>query len=56
MGDSVQKYYMDNSYLEIPKESEEISKEVVNILELFRLLSINDKIVVKKLIRDETVF
>ena len=56
MGDSVQKYYMDNSYLEIPKESEEKSKEVVNILELFRLLSTERKVEVKRLIKLENVF
>ena len=57
MGDSVSKFFLDNSFLEEPKEDKEVlSEDVVNILELFRLLSINDKITVKKLIRDETVF
>ena len=55
MGDSVQKYYMDNSYLEVPKEKEELSEDVVNIIQLFRLLSLNDKVEVKKLIRDENL-
>jgi hypothetical protein len=57
MGDSVSKFFLDNSFLEEPKEDKEVlSEDVVNILELFRLLSINDKIVIKKLIRNETVF
>lgn len=57
MGDSVSKFFLDNSFLEEQKiDKEVLSKDVVNILELFKLLSINDKITVKKLIRDETVF
>ena len=54
MSDSV-KYFMDNSYLEVPKEKEELSEDVVNIIQLFRLLSLNDKVEVKKLIRDENL-
>ena len=52
MGDSVTKYYQDDSYLEVPKK-EEPTNEVLNILELFRNLSIEDKVNAKKLIREE---
>ena len=61
MGDSVQKYFMDNSYLEEPKEKEElngdkISEDFVNIIDLFRLLSSAEKLAVKRLIREENIF
>ena len=62
MGDSVQKYFMDNSYLEVPKvdkielDKGEVSKDVVNIIDLFRLLSSAEKLVVKRLIREENIF
>ena len=52
MGDSVTKWFMDGSYLEEPKK-EEPTNEVLNILELFRNLSIEDKVNAKKLIREE---
>ena len=55
MSDSVT-YYMDNSYLESPKEDKELSQDVINIRELFRLLSYNDKALVKRLIREENIF
>ena len=62
MGDSVQKYFMDNSYLEETKvdkielDKGEVSKDVVNIIDLFRLLSSAEKLVVKRLIREENIF
>ena len=62
MGDSVQKYFMDNSYLEEPKEDKieldksEVSKDVVNIIDLFRLLSSAEKLAVKRIIREENIF
>lgn len=56
MSDSVQKYFLDNSYLEVPKDKEELSKDVVNIIELFRLLSTEDKATVKRIIREENIF
>ena len=62
MGDSVQKYLMDNSYLEETKvdkielDKGEVSKDVVNIIDLFRLLSSAEKLEVKRLIREENIF
>ena len=62
MGDSVQKYLMDNSYLEETKvdkielDKGEVSKDVVNIIDLFRLLSSAEKLAVKRLIREENIF
>ena len=56
MGDSVQKYYMDNSYLEVPKEKEELSEDIVNIIQLFRLLSAENKVKVKQILREENIF
>ena len=55
MSDSVT-YYMDNSYLEIPKEDKELSQDVINIRELFRLLSFEDKVITKRLIKEESIF
>lgn len=44
---SQQKYYMDDSFQRI-EEDKKLSEDVVNILELFKLLSVEDKIYVKK--------
>ena len=61
MSDSV-KYFMDNSYLEESKvdkvelDKGEVSKDVVNIIDLFRLLSSAEKLAVKRLIREENIF
>ena len=61
MSDSV-KYFMDNSYLEEPKTDKielseaEVSKDVVNIVDLFRLLSSAEKLAVKRIIREENIF
>jgi hypothetical protein len=56
MGDSVSKFFLDNSFLEEPKENKELSEDVVNILELFRLLKTEDKATAKRLIREESIF
>ena len=56
MSDSVQKYFLDNSYLEVPKDKEELSEDVVNIIQLFRLLSAEQKVKVKQILRDENIF
>ena len=56
MSDAVQKYFLDNSYLEVPKEKEELSEDVVNIIQLFRLLSAEQKVKVKQILRDENIF
>ena len=62
MGDSVSKFYLDNSFLEEPKvdkielDKSEVSKDVVNIIDLFRLLNSAEKLAVKRLIREENIF
>ncbi len=58
MSDSVQKFYLDQeSFGEKEIKTEEIySQDVINIRELFRLLSYNDKALVKRLIREENIF
>ena len=58
MSDSVQKFYLDQESFgeqEI-KTEEKYSQDVINIRELFRLLSYNDKALVKRLIREENIF
>jgi hypothetical protein len=57
MGDSVSKFFLDNSFLEEPKEDKEVlSEDVVNIIDLFRLLNSAEKLAVKRLIREENIF
>ena len=57
MSDSVSKFFLDNSYLEEPKEDKEVlSEDVVNILELFRLLSAEQKVKVRQLLKQENIF
>ena len=61
MSDSI-KYWEEQSFGEQElrskenKETEEYSQDVINIRELFRLLSYNDKALVKRLIREENIF
>lgn len=56
MSSSVQKFYLDQEWFEQPKETEPLSKGVENILELFELLSVEDKVTVKKLLKNKNVF
>lgn len=57
MSSSPQKFYLDDSFGEKENITEEIySQDVINIRELFRLLSYNDKALVKRLIREENIF
>ena len=57
MSDSVSKYFMDNSYLEEPKQDDkELSKDVVDIIQLFRLLSVENKVKVRQLLKQENIF
>ena len=60
---SVQKFYIDQeSFGEQELRSKEIkteetySQDVINIRELFRLLSFEDKVITKRLIREEEIF
>ena len=63
MSDSVQKFYLDQeSFGEQELRSKEIkteekdSQDVINIKELFRLLSVEDRILVKRIIAEEKIF
>ena len=60
---SVQKFYLDQeSFGEQELRSKEIkteekySQDVINIKELFRLLSVEDRILVKRIIAEEKIF
>lgn len=58
MSSSPQKFYLDQENLgekEI-KTEEKYSQDVINIKELFRLLSVEDKILVKRIIAEEKIF
>lgn len=55
MSNSEIKYYQDESYKEILNE-EDLSEDALNIIQLFRLLSSDDKVTVKKVIRQEYIF
>ena len=57
MSDSVQKFYLDQeSFGEQEIKTEEYSQDVINIKELFRLLSVEDRILVKRIIAEEKIF
>ena len=57
MGDSVSKFFLDNGFLEEPKEEDkELSKDVVDIIQLFRLLSVENKVKVRQLLKNENIF
>ena len=54
MSDSL-KHYWDEEYPQEVKDNN-LSEDVVNLLETFRLLKIEDKIVVKRLIKTVDIF
>lgn len=54
MSNSEIKYYQED-YTE-EKTEEKLSLNVLNILQLFRLLSASEKVDVKRLIREESIF
>ena len=57
MSDSVQKFYLDQeSFGEKENTEEKYSQDVINIRELFRLLSVEDRILVKRIIAEENIF
>ena len=62
MSDSVQKFYLDQESLgeqelrSKEKTEEKHSQDVINIKELFRLLSVEDRILVKRMIAEEKIF
>ena len=55
MSDTVTKYWEEQESVN-SAEKEEYSQDVINIKELFRLLSLEDKILVKRIISLEKVF
>ncbi len=58
MSDSVQKFYLDQESFgekEI-KTEEKDSQDVINILDLFKMLSIDDKITTIRKLRQEKLF
>lgn len=55
MSDSLT-YWEDQDFPAKEIKTEEYSKDVVNIAELFKLLSTEDRIAVKRLIASEKVF
>lgn len=59
MSDSVQKFYLDQESFgeqEIKETEEKYSQDVINIKELFRLLSVENRILVKRIIAEEKIF
>lgn len=56
MSSSPQKFYLDDSFGEKEIKTEEYSQDVINIRELFRLLSFEDKVITKRLIKEESIF
>ena len=57
MSSTPQKFYLDQeSFGEKEIKTEEYSQDVINIRELFRLLSYNDKALVKRIIAEEKIF
>ncbi len=56
MSDSI-KYWEEQSFGEKEIKTEETySQDVINIRELFRLLSFEDKVITKRLLREEPIF
>jgi hypothetical protein len=58
MSDSVQKFYLDQESFgekEI-KTEEKYSQDVINIRDLFRLLSLEDKVLVRRILSQENIF
>ena len=55
MSSTPQKFYLDQeSFGE--KTEEKYSQDVINIKELFRLLSVENRILVKRIIAEENIF
>lgn len=55
MTDTV-RYYLDQDFGTEKVETEKDSQDVMNIKELFRLLSVEDRILVKRIIAEEKIF
>jgi hypothetical protein len=55
MSDSV-KYWEEQNFGEKEKTEEKYSQDVINIRDLFRLLSLEDKILVRRILSQENIF
>ena len=58
MSSTPQKFYLDQESLDEKeiKTEEKYIQDVINIKELFRLLSVEDRILVKRIIAEEKIF
>ena len=56
MSDSVQKFYLDQDFGTEKVETEKDSQDVMNILDLFKMLSTEDKITTIRKLRQEKLF
>lgn len=57
MSSTTQRFWEEQEYFENrEKEQEPLNKDVENILELFRLLSPENKVKVKQLLKSEKIF
>ena len=56
MSSTVQRYFLDDSFGEREHKEEVLDKDVENILELVRLLSPENKVKVKQLLKSEEIF
>ena len=54
MSDTIK--YWEEQNLSPTESKKELSKDIINILDLFRLLSSEEKATVKRLIREENIF
>jgi hypothetical protein len=56
MSSTIQIFFLDDSFGEREHKEEIIDKDVENIVELFRLLSPENKVKVKQLLKSEKIF
>jgi len=56
MSDTITRYYLDDSFGGKEKTEEKYSQDIINIRDLFRLLSSEDKVLVRKILSQENIF
>ena len=56
MSSTPQKFYLDQDFGTEKVETEKDSQDVMNILDLFKMLSIEDKITIIRKLRQEKLF
>lgn len=56
MSSTVQRFFLDDSFGEREHKEEVIDKDVEGVIELFRLLSPENKVKVKQLLKFEKIF